>query len=109
MCSSAIVTAQLSLDLESHLDIVGLVIDNDDILVTTMVTKMIVWLTLVTTMTITLVVSKGKVIISAMHAATPAVANCIASPGVWGCWVAWGTRELWRENFVHCLCASMAL
>ena len=50
---------------------------------------MIVWLTLVTTMTmrmsITLVVSKGKVIISAMHAATPAVANCIASPGVWGC------------------------
>ena len=82
-------------------------------LTTTMVTKMIFWLTLVTKikkrMSITLVVSKGKVIISAMHAATPAVANCIASPGVWGCWVAWGTRELWRENFVHCLCASMAL
>ena len=37
LCYSAIVTAQLSLDLESHLDIVGLVIDNDDILVTTMV------------------------------------------------------------------------
>ena len=74
---------------------------------------MIVWLTLVTTMTmrmsITLVVSKGKVIISAMHAATPAVANCIASPGVWGCWVAWGTWELWMENLLHCLCASMAL
>ena len=33
LCSRAIVTAQLSLDLESHLDIVGLVIDNDDILV----------------------------------------------------------------------------
>ena len=33
MCSSAIVTAQLSLDLESHLDIVGLVIVNNDILV----------------------------------------------------------------------------
>ena len=32
---------------------------------------------------LTFVVSRGKVIISAMQAATPAVANCIASPGVW--------------------------
>ena len=33
LCSCAIVTAQLSLDLESHLDNIGLVIDIDDILV----------------------------------------------------------------------------
>ena len=38
-------------------------------------------------MLITFVVSKGKVIISAIQAATPAVASCIANPGVWG-WAA---------------------